>query len=253
MFIIGLPRSGTTLLEQMLAAHPQIIGIGEQWIARQSLQHALANTTGGLIEKLAAPAVSDAARWHLQELEDRAQRLSGQHSAIRIVDKLPDNYMLAGWLRIAFPNAVIIHCLRDPRDVALSCWQTQFSKLHWSFDLDHIAHRIEQHRRLMRHWRTNIGDRLTEVRYECLVADPETELRRALSAMGLDWHPDVLAFTERKGFVRSASQYQVREPLHARSVERWRNYEEELASILPRLDAIAAQDALELPLSENLP
>ncbi len=244
VFIIGFPRSGTTLLEQMLAAHPQIVGVGEQWIAHQSLKRALANASG-MIETLTAPAVNDAASWHLQALQDRAYRLSGQHSAARIVDKLPDNYMFAGWLRVAFPNAAIIHCLRDPRDVALSCWQTQFSNLHWSFDLDHIAHRIEQHRRLMQHWRATIGDGLTEIRYERLVTDPETELRRALAAMELDWHPDVLAFAERKGFVRSASQYQVREPLHARSVGRWRNYQEALVSILPRLDAIAAQDMLE--------
>jgi hypothetical protein len=127
----------------------------------------------------------------------------------------------------------------------LSCWRTRFSRITWSLDLGNIAHRIEQHRRLMRHWRATIGDRLTEVRYERLVANPETELRRTLAAMGLDWHPDVLAFAERKGFVRSASQHQVREPLHARGVERWRNYEETLRPILPRLSEIAAQDALE--------
>lgn len=252
VFIIGLPRSGTTLLEQMLATHPRIIGVGEQWIARRSLLFALANT-GGKIETLTASAVGNAATWHLQALEDRAQRLSGRHNAIRIVDKLPDNYMLAGWLRIVFPNAAIIHCLRDPRDVALSCWQTQFSKLNWSFDLNHIVHRIEQHRRLMHHWRATIGNHLTQIRYEDLVANPETQVRRALAAIDLDWHPDVLAFAERKGIVRSASQFQVREPLHARRIDRWRNYEEALRAILPRLDAIAAQDALESAITENLP
>jgi hypothetical protein len=178
-------------------------------------------------------------------LDDRLRRLAIDSTSQRVVDKLPDNYMFAGWLRIAFPNAAIIHCLRDPRDVALSCWLTQFSQIQWSFELGHIAHRIEQHRRLMRHWRAAIGDHLTEVRYERLVADPETEIRRALAAIHVDWHPDVLAFSERKGFVSSASRQQVREPLHARSVERWRNYEDALQPILPRMHAIAAQDALE--------
>jgi hypothetical protein len=189
--------------------------------------------------------VHAAAEWHLRMLEDRVQRLSIRHGGERIVDKLPDNYLLAGWLRVAFPNAAIIHCLRDPRDVALSCWLTQFARIQWSFRLEHIADRIEQHRRLMRHWHATIGDHLTEVRYERLIADPETELRRALSAIGVDWHPDVLNFADRKGFVGSASRHQVRESLHARSVERWRNYEEALRPILPRLHAIAAQDALE--------
>jgi Flp pilus assembly protein TadD len=244
VFIVGLPRSGTTLLERMLASHPAIIGVGEQSIARTSFQRALF-ASGGMIDMLAPGAIDAAASWHLRMLEDRVRRLAIQPSGERIVDKLPDNYLLAGWIRIAFPNAAIIHCLRDPRDVALSCWQTQFSKIRWAFELDHIAHRIEQHRRLMRHWRANIGDHLTEIRYERLVADPESELRRALAAIGLEWHPDMLDFATREGVVRSASQQQVRQPLHARSVGRWHHYEEALRPVLPRLDAIAAQDALE--------
>ena len=244
VFVIGLPRSGTTLLERMLSSHPLILGVGEQSIARASFRRALFES-GGMIEMLTPTAVDGAARWHLQMLEDRLRRLAIRRSGERIVDKLPDNYLLAGWLRIAFPNAAIIHCLRDPRDVALSCWQTQFSKIRWSYQLDHIAHRIEQHRRLMRHWQTTIGDHLTQIRYERLVTNPETELRHALAAIGLEWHSDVLGFAERKGVVRSASQQQVRQPLHARSVGRWRNYEEVLQPILPRLNAIVAQDALD--------
>jgi hypothetical protein len=178
-------------------------------------------------------------------LDQRLQRIANHPTADRIVDKMPDNYLLAGWLRIAFPNAAIIHCLRDPRDVALSCWMTQFADVQWGLDLNHIAHRIEQHRRLLHHWRSTIGDHLTEIRYERLVADPEAELRRALAAIGLDWHADVLAHADRKGFVASASRQQVREPIHARNIARWRNYEHALQPILPRLDAIAAQDALD--------
>jgi len=244
VFVIGLPRSGTTLLERMLASHPLVIGVGEQSFARLGLQRALA-ASGGMLDSLAPSAVREAAGWHLLMLQDRVQRLSIRRDGERIVDKLPDNYLLAGWLRIAFPNAAIIHCLRDPRDVALSCWLTQFARIQWCFRLEHIAHRIEQHRRLMRHWRATIGEHLTEIRYEQLVADPETAMRRALSAIGVDWHEDVLGFAERKGFVGSASRHQVRESLHARSVERWRNYEDALQPILPRLHAIAAQDALE--------
>jgi hypothetical protein len=244
VFVIGLPRSGTTLLEQMLASHPAIVGIGEQTIVSESLKRALA-AGGGTFAMLTEHVVGEAAAWHLQELEKRLHRMSIQRAAVRIVDKLPDNYLLAGWLSLAFPEAAIIHCLRDPRDVALSCWMTQFSDFQWSHDLQHIAHRIEQHRRLMRHWRATIGAHLTEIRYERLVADPETELRRALMAIGMDWHPNVLGFADRKGFVTSASRQQVREPIHARSVARWRNYEHALQPILPRLNAIAARDAMD--------
>ena len=245
LFIIGMPRSGTTLLQQMLASHPSIISVGEQTIASASFRRVLIAGGSSTLEALPAPVVGDAASWHLHMLEDRIQRLSLRGDAERIIDKLPDNYMFAGWLSIAFPNAAIIHCLRDPRDVALSCWRTQFSKITWGLDLGHIVHRIEQHRRLMRHWRTTIRSRLTEIHYEHLVADPETELRRALAATGLDWHPDVLGFAERKGFVRTASQYQVREPLHERGIGHWRHYEEVLQPIMSRLNAIVAQDALD--------
>lgn len=242
VFIIGMPRSGTTLLERMLAAHPSIVGVGEQSIARRSYQHALLESGG---PTLTPSAVDTAARWHLHMLEDRVRRLEIQRSGERIVDKMPDNYLFAGWLRIAFPNAAIIHCLRDPRDVALSCWQTQFSKIGWSFDFQHIAHRIEQHRRLMQHWRATIGDHLTEIRYESLVADPESTLRPVLAAIGFDWHSDMLDFAQREGIVRTASHQQVRQQLHARSVGRWSDYEEALRPILPRLNAIAAQDAVD--------
>ncbi len=245
VFVIGLPRSGTTLLEQMLASHPAIVGVGEQGLALASLNRALAGS-GGTPATLTAPAVGAAAAWHLGMLEQRLQLLATGQRADRIVDKMPDNYLLAGWLHIAFPGATIIHCVRDPRDVALSCWLTQFADLRWSNDMRHIAHRIEQHRRLMRHWRAAIGEHLTEIRYEMLVAGPEGQLRRVLAAMHLEWHPDMLDFSGRGSFVASASRLQVRKPLHARSVGRWRNYEESLGPVLARLDAVAAQDLVDL-------
>ncbi len=245
VFVIGLPRCGTTLLEQMLASHPGIVSIGEQTIASASFKRAVIETIRGGSDTLLPAAVANAARWHLQQLDERMHRLALRADAARVIDKLPDNYVFAGWLAIAFPKAAILHCLRDPRDVALSCWQTQFSKITWSHELDHIAHRIEQHRRVMRHWRATIGPRLTEIRYERLVHGPEVQIRRALDAIGLDWDERVLAFEQRKGLVKTASRQQVRESLHARSVGRWRNYEAALRPIMPRLEAIVEQDARE--------
>lgn len=244
VFVIGLPRSGTTLLEQMLASHPSIVGVGEQAFAEASWRRALA-ASGGSHDQLTAAAVGEAAQWHARMLAERPLRLGMPEKAERIVDKLPDNYLLAGWLHLAFPHAAIIHCLRDPRDVALSCWQTQFTVVQWSHDLQHITHRIEQHRRLLSHWRATLGNHVTEIRYERLVAEPERELRRALAAIQLDWHPDMLAFADRKGFVSSASKLQVREPVHGHSVGRWRRYEHVLQPVRQRLDAIAEQDALD--------
>ncbi len=245
VFVIGLPRSGTTLLERMLAAHPQVTGIGEQTFARQGLLQALAASQGGVPEALPPAAVAAATQWHLQQLTERARRQMTRGPGERIVDKLPDNYLLAGWLHIAFPRAVLIHSLRDPRDVAWSCWATDFAKLDWSLRLPDIAHRIQCHRLLMRHWRQTIPEQLVEVRYERLVAEPEAELRRLLQAIDLEWHPDVMAFTQQQGYVASASRHQVREGVHARSIGRWRHYADALAPILPQLEAIVAQDARE--------
>lgn len=244
LFVVGLPRSGTTLLERMLAAHPGIVGVGEQPFARQSLVRALA-MGDGLPGSLTPQAIGAAARWHLDRLLERLQRLGIAKAGERIVDKLPDNYLLAGWIRIAFPQARIVHVLRDPRDVAWSCWSTQFAKIHWSLRLDHIAHRIEQHRRMLRHWRAHLGDALVEVRYERLVAEPEAQLRRVLGAAGMPWHADVMDFAAQKGFVASASRHQVREGVNARSVGRWRRHETALAPILRRLEAIVAMDERE--------
>jgi tetratricopeptide (TPR) repeat protein len=245
VFVIGMPRSGTTLLQQMLTSHPDVISVGEQVLADASFRRALASAGSITIDRMPRELVREAADWHLQRLEDRVRRLALRDDAARVIDKLPDNYMFAGWLSLAFPNAAIVHCLRDPCDVALSCWRTQFSKINWALDLDFIVHRIEQHRRLMRHWRSTIGHRLTEIRFERLIAEPEAVLRRVVAAVGLEWHPDVLAFAERKGYVRSASQYQVGEPLNARGIGHWRNYEETLRPVMPRLEAIVARDARE--------
>lgn len=246
VFIVGLPRSGTTLLERMLAAHPAIAGVGEQAFAIHGLRRAL-HGVGGRLTDLTAAAVRQAAGWHRQRLDDRLQRLGLDPQAARIVDKMPDNYLLAGWLRIAFPQAAIIHCLRDPRDVAVSCWFTHFAGVPWSCSLEHIAARIEQHRLLLRHWRTLPHMNLLELRYEDLIADPEAQLRALIGALRLPWHAGMTEFTTHAGYVASASHRQVREPLHTRSVGRWRAHRASLQPVLARLDAIAAADAAEWP------
>jgi Flp pilus assembly protein TadD len=245
VFVIGLPRSGTTLLERMLASHPGIVGIGEQGFAEASWKRALM-ASGQSHDAFTPQAIDNAVAWHLRALEQRVQRLGLSAQAERIIDKMPDNYLMAGWLAVAFPNAAIIHVQRDPRDLAISCWFAQFGGVQWINEPGHIAHRIEQHRRLMRHWHATLDQRLTEVRYEQLIADPEKELRRVLAVLGMEWHPDVISPTNSKGYVATASRQQVREPIHGRSLDRWRNYATELGPILGRLEAIAREDALDL-------
>jgi hypothetical protein len=164
-------------------------------------------------------------------------------SAERIVDKLPENYLYLGWLATLFPNAVFIHCRRDLRDVALSCWMTDFRALRWANHTDHIASRFRSYRQLMDHWGASCPVAIHEVRYEDAVADLEAVARSLVSACGLDWHPACLAFHRNKRIVRTASVTQVRQPIYKTSVTRWKRYEHELADLfaaLPR-DEIAGQ------------
>lgn len=241
VFIVGLPRSGTTLTEQILASHPQVFGGGELPLARQgfeSLPGVLGVPDGphqALRQLLQGPdderarVVRELAAGHLEQLRKL------DPGALRIVDKMPDNYLYLGWIVTLFPRARIIHCRRDVRDVALSCWMTHFQSIRWACHPEHIATRIEQYRRLMEHWRQVLPVPILEVDYEQTVTDLEGTARRLLAAVGLDWHPNCLEFHRTDRPVRTASLTQVRRPIYTHSVARWKHYEAELGSLFARI------------------
>ncbi len=167
--------------------------------------------------------------------------LAGEHqTAERIVNKMPDNVYHLGLLIGLFPRATIIHCRRDPRDVALSCWMADFRSVLWANDPEHIATRLAAHGRLMDHWRANLPAEIHDVAYEELVDDLEGVGRRVLAALGLDWHPDCLEFHRTSRTVRSSSNSQVRKPLYRSSVGRWKNYEHELPDLFAALGSRTA-------------
>ncbi len=150
---------------------------------------------------------------------------------------MPDNYSHLGLLAALFPHATFIHCQRDVRDVAVSCWLTSFTKLQWTNEPDHIALRIRDYKRLMHHWRKVLPVPILEVSYETVVADVEAEARRLVAGCGLEWEPACLTFYETRRPVRTASILQVRQPIYSRSVGRWRKYAEALAPLFAQLDA----------------
>ena len=240
VFIIGLPRSGTTLIEQVLASHPEVHGAGEVTLARRSFEE-LPGLLGGsgnplhAVRRLDIPTVQELARRH----ERRLIELDGG-KARRVIGKMPDNYFYLGLIALMFPRAVVIHCRRDLRDVALSCWFTNFTDVPWANHHDHIASRFEGHCRLMDHWKLALPSTFTvhEVAYEDAVADLEGEARRLLSAMDLDWDPACLEFHRSPRPVRTASQVQVRKPVYRGSVGRWKLYQEELAGFFARVESI---------------
>lgn len=239
-FIVAMPRSGTTLTEQILARHSKVLGIGERNFAGQAFSKF---TNTGLDDKdedlsnlqnITREEIASISRRYLaqlQELKDKA----GKPDALRVVDKMPDNYSLVGWILTLFPNAKIIHAKRDARDVALSCWLTQFGSIRWASNEEHLRERIRQYQRIMDHWHKVIPDRFIEMNYEDLVANQEEESKRLIEYIGLDWDEDCLRFFESDRLVRTASITQVRQPIYKKSVARWEAYKDHISELFDHI------------------
>lgn len=239
VFIVGMPRSGTTLTEQILNAHPNIVGVGEQPLIGQSFNDLPAAadhpdaSAFDIVQHITGESLQKIALWHA----DKTKKLIGHRPEIsRVVDKMPDNYSQIGWILTLFPNAKIIHAKRDLRDVAVSCWMTQFAKINWAFDPDHIADRMIQYHRMMQHWLQVLPDKIITTEYEQLVENPAYHSRRLIKALGLEWHSDCLNFHQQKNIIRTASVTQVRQPIYQKSVNRWQRYQIPLKSLFERLE-----------------
>jgi tetratricopeptide (TPR) repeat protein len=230
VFIVGLPRSGTSLTEQVLASHPRVFGAGETWLVRETWD-AIPAATGrtdaplNCVEHLESATVQRLAQRHLDALA------ALDRSADRVVDKMPDNALYLGLIALLFPRARLIHCRRDVRDVALSCWMTGLGQVRWVCDPDHIAARIDASQRLMDHWKRVLPVPVFDVDYEVMVTDLEAVARDLVAWCGLSWEPACLEFHKTRRPVRTASAAQVRQPVYDHSVGRWKNYEH----LLPRL------------------
>ena len=231
VFVVGLPRSGTTLVEQILASHSRVFGAGEIKLAADAVV-ALGGQGADVVEglrQLDRQTARRLASGHLEALR------ALNHAALRIVDKIPENYLYLGVLANLFPQAKLIHCRRDLRDVAVSCWMTNFREVRWANDQQHIASRFHEYQRIMEHWRKVLPVPLLEVDYEETVADLEGVARKLVAWCGLAWEPACLEFHRAKRPVTTASAVQVRQPVFRTSVGRWKHYEQALASLFARL------------------
>jgi tetratricopeptide (TPR) repeat protein len=222
VFIVGMPRSGTTLAEQILASHPEVHGAGEQlyWSFAADVE-------------AAAPPGERAATIVGLGREYLATLATLSAAASRVIDKLPSNFRNLGLIHAALPRARIIHLERDPLDTCLSIYFQGFTAGHpYATDFEDLAHYYREYRRLMAHWRATLPpETLLEMRYESLVDDPEGWSRRMLAHIGLPWDPRCLEFHRTERPVLTASRWQVRQPLGKGSVGRWRRYERYLGPL----------------------
>ncbi len=218
IFICGMFRSGSTLVEQMLAGHPSITAGGEldylPWLIARHLSPYPERALAATREELAG--VADRYISHVQKLFPESRN---------VTDKRPDNFLYLGLIKALFPSARIVYTRREPLDVCLSIWFQQLAGgLAYATDLEDTARYYKQHERLIQHWQACLGETLFTVDYDQLVREPEPMLRRLLQFLGLEWDARCLAFRESGSQVKTASVWQVREALHTRSSGRWRHY-----------------------------
>ncbi len=228
IFIVGMPRSGTSLLEQILAAHTQVFGAGELPFWTESARQSLS-----LLEAGADPRLSGQVSRYL----DIIAAASG--GATRVVDKMPGNFRWLGLIHAALPNARIIHLRRNPVDTCLSIYFQYFNETHtYANDLRDLAHYYELYRRIMDHWRSVLPrDSLLEVAYEDLVDNPEYWSKTILEFLDLPWDARCLDFQRNERTIGTASNWQARQKIGRHSVERWRRYAAHVPPLMPLLDS----------------
>ena len=238
IFIVGMPRTGTTLVERILAGHSSVTSAGELHDFSSELVKEISR-----ISKGRAVAKADIVAASLQGVFARlgenyvaAARQATDGSSHYVIDKLPFNFLYCGLIHRALPNARIIHMARDPMDTCYAVYKTLFGQAYpFSYDLDELATYFTAYRKLMDHWHKVMPGLILDVAYEDVVADPETQARRLVAHCGLEWESHCLDYHTSKKASTTASAVQVRQPIYSSSIQKWRNYEQQLAPLKTRL------------------
>ena len=232
IFIVGMPRSGTSLTEQILSRHDAVFGAGEL-LTIGDLATGLCQRLGPepgfpqCFAKVSQPVLDELARAYLGHLE------SLDPDSPHVTDKMPQNFIYLGLIALAFPQSRVIHCIRDPRDTCLSIYFQHFNESHgYATDLENLGHYYLAYQRLMDHWKKVLDIPILDVHYETLIDEQEATTRKMLDFLGLEWDPRCLRFHEADRFVATSSYDQVRRPLYKTSMARWKRYERHLGPLL---------------------
>jgi len=232
IFIVGMPRSGSSLIEQILSSHRQVQAMGES------------DTLSACVDRhVPGPPLGQTDRRRLADAYLAAMRARGWKTAPRFVDKTLENHLRVGAIQLIFPNAVILHAVRDPVDTCLACYRQLFTSGNETlYDLRQIGEAYVRYRRLMDHWDAVLPGRVIVVEHEALVSDPDAYIRWLVTeACGLAWDPNCLNFHESQGEVRTASAAQVRRPIFRTSLQRWRRYADHLGTLFEALGPYAPE------------
>ncbi|NCF38293.1 MAG: tetratricopeptide repeat protein [Gammaproteobacteria bacterium] len=234
IFIVGMPRSGTTLVEQILASHPEVVGAGELDYLVTTLKLVtdsdISNESPEAVAGLDSDRLTNYGTIYLEKLR------SHSGTARFITDKLPHNFMHIGFIHAILPRAKIIHLQRNPIDTCLSIFKHDFRTRHdYAYDQVELGKYYRLYLDLMAHWRRVLPDRVYDLRYETLIEDHEREVKRLLECCDLTWNDACLEFYKTERPVKTASRSQVRQPIYRDSIELWRRYETELAPLIATL------------------
>jgi len=235
IFIVGMPRSGTTLLEQILASHPDVFGAGELTALSQTLRAAFGTVAQGGY----ADTILNADDGRFTEIGQTYLNILRNHSqeARFITDKMPQNFLHIGLIKLALPNAKVIHCKRTPEDTCLSIFKTYFpGAVHeYSCELTELGQYYRLYEDLMAHWHSILPGFLYDIQYEDLIDDQEGQSRALIAHCGLEWDDACLDFHKTERAITTASLAQVRRPIYRSSVELWKRYEKQLAPLVEAL------------------
>lgn len=236
VMILGMPRSGTTLVEQIVSNHAAVMGGGELPDLFH-VEHILQRRHGyPAAEALTAEALAPWTARYLEHLRRIAARAEDPAAVARVTDKLPSNAFRLGLIARMLPGTRVLHCRRDPVDTGLSIFFQNFANSHaYAYDLASIGHYYRQYERIMAHWRAVSPLPMLDVVYEDVVADKHAQARRMIEHLGLPWEDSVAAFEDNRRAIATASVWQARQPIYTRSVERWRKYEPFIGDLLTAL------------------